>query len=162
MPGPDEDRVSAPMRALAVLAAIALAGCAASRPYPEFAAKNVRMRTVVESGSVFSSVRAEVHVHRLDDACRTEYLGQVSLDRPLVEIGLQKGHASLLVFEFESASFLAGTRSSVSREAVIRPLPGQRYEIAVSYRSDIYDVVVKQVDERSGLSREIALQREGC
>ncbi len=95
-------------------------------------------------------------------ACRTEYLGQVSLDRPLVEIGLPKGRASLLVFEFESAIFLAGTRTSVSKEAVIRPLPGQRYEIVVSYRSDIYDVVVKQVDERSGLSREIALQREGC
>lgn len=132
-------------------ALVLLAGCSGGRkPYAEDpSAKNVSIRTQA------SGVRAALHVHGVDAQCRTQYLGTVDLDKPALEIGLPAGRTALLVFDFSSSSFLRGS-SRISRETLLRPRQGYRYEVEAKYRDDLYDVVVRERPP-SGASRALPL-----
>jgi hypothetical protein len=137
----------------AVLAA--LAGCSGIKPYlNDLSAQNLSIRTVASSGSAFSSVRVELDVHGVDAVCRTQYLGTVRLDQPSVAVGIPTDRGSHLVFKFLSSNFLGGSRGQISREVFIKPTPGQRYEIDVTYRDDLYDVVLRERSPR-GAAREV-------
>jgi hypothetical protein len=152
------------MRAAPALLAVALlAACSSLKPYPGGSPENVVVTSAIESGSFFSSMRGSVHIHELDTGCRTSYLGTVKLDQPKVALGLPADRASYLVFVFEGSSFLGGSSSSSSSAAVLKPRPGYRYDVAVSYRDSIYNVVLRESDPRRGSSRELARQDpRGC
>jgi len=138
--------------ALALCGAGLLAGCGGAIRYPEVAEKNLHIRIETSSGSAFSSVKAVLGVHAVDARCELKYEGMVALDRPAVEVGIPAGRLSYLVFEFASSGFLGGTRGSITHETLLRPRPGQAYEVRVSYRDDIYNVVIR---ERGASGREI-------
>lgn len=148
------------MRKLAALAcALALlAGCAGGRhPYADaMPAKNITLRTSTAAGPVFSSVRATLDLYRVDAQCRGEYLGSVELDRPALAVGIEAGRWHRLVFDFASAGFLGGTRGRISREAVLRPRAGARYDIEATYKDDLYNVVLHE-QAPSGALRELPL-----
>ena len=137
--------------------ALCAAGCSGLKPYPnDLTTKNVAIRTTTNAGSMFSSVTVELDVHGVDaTSCGARYLGTLQLDRSPVALGIAPERGSVLTFRFLSAGFLGGSRSSVSREVFIAPGPDQRYEIDVSYRDDLYDVVVRE-RLRSGALREVA------
>lgn len=139
-----------------------LASCSGIRPYPNNLDKNVQIRTATSSGSIFSTTRANVGIYRVDGQCRTEYEGTIDLDKPVVLVGLPWDRLSYLVFRFSSSSFLANTRSSISQETLLRTQPGHSYQIDVSYRNSIYNVVVREHHPRTRASREIDLQRLGA
>jgi hypothetical protein len=144
--------------AAALGALLLAAGCSPLKPYPnELPVKNLSIRTATQSGSMFASVRAEVDVHSIDGACRVQYIGTVALDQPSVAVGIAPEHSSYLVFQFMSSNLLGGSRGRISRELVLRPQAGQRYEIDVTYRDDLYDVVVRERSPRGAL-REVPLQ----
>jgi hypothetical protein len=126
------------MRAAAAALALALAaGCAGTSRYDDGgAAKNLTVRTA-------SSARAALHVHAVDAQCATQYLGTVALDRPSVEVGIPAGRLSWLEFSFETSGFLASRRTQTSRGTLLHPRAGARYEAEVSYRDDIYGVVLR-------------------
>jgi len=135
--------------------ALCVAGCSNLRPYPnELATKNLSVRTVTSAGSMFSSVRAEIDVHSVDAACGTQYLGTVALDAPSVALGVPVGRRSRLVFHFVSSNFLGSSRGRISREMELHPRADQRYEIDVTYRDDLYDVVVRE-RQRGGTLRDL-------
>lgn len=145
------------------LALAQLAGCAGPRlkPYPDNladdpAAKNLSIRTSTSSGSAFSSVRAALDVHSVDAQCRTRYLGTVALDKPSVAVGIPPGRWSYLVFDFATSGFLGGTRGRISRETLLKPRADNRYEIDVTYRDDLYNVVIREKLPRGAL-RELPL-----
>jgi hypothetical protein len=141
-------------------ALVALAGCSGLKTYPnDLPLKNLTVRTVTASGSAFSSVRAELDVHSVDAACRTQYLGTVALDAPSVAVGIPAERASHLVVNFLSSSFLGGTRGRISRETWLSPRPDARYEIDVTYRDDLYQVVLREKPAR-GATRELPLRSE--
>ena len=145
-------------RLLAVAATCALVGCGSLKPYPDdLPVKNLHIRAVTSSGSAFSSVRAELDVHSVDGACSRRYLGTVALDTPDVAVGIAADRGSVLVFHFLSSNFLGSSRGRISREVFIRPTADQRYEIDVTYRDDLYDVVVRERLPRGAL-REVPLQ----
>ena len=131
-------------------------GCSGLKPYPnDLTTKNVAIRTTANAGSMFSSVRVELDVHGADAAsCGARYLGTLQLDRSPVALGIVPERGSVLTFRFLSAGFLGSSHSSVSRAVFIAPGPDQRYEIDVSYRDDLYDVVVRE-RLRSGALREV-------
>ena len=141
----------------------ASAGCSGIKPYPnDLSAKNLSVRTVASSGSVFSNVHVELDVHGVDASCRTQYLGTMQLDQPSVAVGIPADRGSYLVFRFLSSSFLGGSRGQISREVFIKPTPGQRYEIDVTYRDDLYDVVLREPSPR-GAARDVPLPgRSAC
>lgn len=136
-----------------------LAGCAGSgrKPYAdESAVKNLSVRTATSTGSAFTSVRAALDVYGVDAQCRPQYLGTVELGQPSVAVGIPGDRWSYLVFDFMSSGFLGGTRSSISRETLLKPRAGHHYEIDASYRDDIYDVVLRERSPR-GVLRELPL-----
>jgi hypothetical protein len=137
--------------ALACAAALVLAACASGKPYPDdLAPKNLTVKTS-------SSARAALGVHGVDAQCRTEYLGTVALDKTAAEIGLPAERWSYLVFDFSTSSFLAGRRTSTTFETLLKPRAGYRYEASVSYRDDVYNVVIREQSPR-GPWREVAMR----
>ena len=138
-----------------LLAVGVIAGCSGIKPYPDTLPKNLQIRTETSSGSMFSKVRAAVHIHRVDAGCQTEYQGTVQLDKPSVEIGIPAGRPSLVAFTFSSSSFLSGSSSSVRYDTLLTPRAGYIYDVKVSYLDNIYNVTVREIDPRSSSSREI-------
>jgi hypothetical protein len=141
----------------AALVALA-AGCSGLKPYPnDGPIKNITVRTAASSGSVFSSVKVALDVHGVDAACATRYLGTLQLDQPTLAVSLPPGRGSLLTFQFLSSNFLGSSHGSISRQVFITPRPEQRYELDVTYRDDLYDVVLRE-RVRSDALREVALR----
>ena len=131
------------MRGIFIAALIlGLAGCDASRPYTGEAEKNVRIRASASSG------RIALDVFGLNSGCEATYLGYVALDRPVVELGLPAGRASLLVFQFEGGT-------SIKKEVQLVPKPGNRYEAYAAYKDSIYDIELREIDPRTGANREL-------
>jgi hypothetical protein len=151
------------MRAALAALVVLFGGCSSLKPYPSVAPENVVVKSALESGSILSSMRGSVHIHELDASCHSSYVGTVKLDRPSVALGLPAERASYLVFAFDGSSFLGGTTSSTSSGTVLKPRPGYRYEFAVTYKDNIYNVVLRESDPRRGASREVPRQElRGC
>jgi hypothetical protein len=137
------------MRALAVLLLTAAAGCSGLKTYPTEAGGNLAVRTQVESG-----VKAALHIHRLDEQCRTQYQGSVQLDSSSLALAIPAGQASYLVVAFDTSSFL-GPRRSTSAAMLFTPRPGNRYELSVRYRDSVYDVALTESDARGRERRSL-------
>lgn len=145
--------------ALLVLAVGLMTSCSGIRPYPNTLDKNVRIRTETESRSIFSNTRAHVGIYRVDMECQIEYEGTIDLDQPMVLVGLPADRWNYLVFGFVSSSWLGNARRSISQATLLRTRPDHSYEIDVSYRRSIYNVVVREHQPRKSGSREIELKR---
>lgn len=137
-------------RIAAVFLLSSLVGACAggTRPYVASSDENVRIETVTESGSALSSVRASVHIHSVDNNCRTTYVGTIPLDRKSVATGVPVGRTSYLVFAFNSASFLGNRRTSISYRTLMTPRSGFDYRIAVEYVDDTYNAEIFEVNRR--------------
>ncbi len=132
-----------------LLSASLLAGCSGAKTYPDTLPKNMHVRTEI------SKVRAELHIHRVDANCLTEYQGTVQLDKPSVEIGIPAERQSLVAFTFSSSSFLSGSSSSVRYDTLLTPRAGYTYDVRVSYLDNIYNVAIREIGPRGSSSREI-------
>jgi hypothetical protein len=128
---------------------LALAGCSGVKTYPDdIAAKNLSIRTAS------SGARAALGIHSVDAQCRTQYLGTVALDKSSVALGIPAERWSYLVFDFATSRYLGSQRGRISRETLLKPRAGYRYEIDVTYRDDLYDVVIREQPPR-GKAREL-------
>jgi hypothetical protein len=146
------------LRATGVLLSVSvLAGCSGIKPYPDSFEKNLRVSTETDSGSVFSSVRANVDIYRLNAQCQAEYQGTVALDKPSMAIGLPVDRTSYLVIGFDSASWLANSSSRVSYDTLLTPRAGLGYDMEVSYVDDIYNVAI--VETRPGIAGRREIQK---
>jgi hypothetical protein len=141
--------------ALLSVAAIVLAGCATGNRYADLPGKNLVIHTETSSGSTFSSVRAVLGVHAVDAQCKLTYEGFVDLDQPVMRVGIPADRTSYLVFEFATSSFLGGSRGSISRETLLRPRAGATYDVRVTYKDDLYDVVIREIRAGGGRGREV-------
>jgi|KBSMisStandDraft_5_1062788.scaffolds.fasta_scaffold03199_2 hypothetical protein len=141
-----------PYQAIALL--LVLAGCGSTQPYPDLRDKNLQVRTTAQGSAVVMGV------HRLDEKCFAHHEGVVTLDRPVIDVGLPPGRLSLLVFDFYSTSLFSGSRS-LKREAKITPRAGYRYEAIVIYKDSLYSVDLFEIDPRTGSKRELDTRR-GC
>ena len=135
--------------ALALVTLACLAGCASTRPYSSDGSANLAVHSAIEKG-----VSAALHVHGGGAGCATEYRGSIDLDRPLAEIALPPGSPAYLVVSFDTSSFFGGSRSS-SVGTLVTPRAGQRYELFVSYRDDVYDVSLREAGVRGRPGREL-------
>jgi hypothetical protein len=124
------------------------AGCSGIKTYQESGPRNVLVRTDA------SGVEAALDIHDVSPDCRTAYRGTVPLDKASVSVGIPADRLSYLTFNFASSSFLRGSSRS-STGTLLKPRPGYSYEIQVSYRDDIYSVVIRESDPRKSSSREL-------
>lgn len=141
---------------LGFLAVVLLAGCAGGTRYMGLSEKNLVIRTQT------SGARAVLGVHAVDAQCRVTYEGFVDLAEPIVQVGIPAGRTSYLVFEFATSSFWAGTRGSITRGTLLRPRPGARYDIQVSYKDDLYEVAIRESAAGGGRAREVELTGLGA
>ena len=146
------------MRACLVAVVLVTAGgCSGIRTYSNDAPKNLHVTTQTDG-----KVRAALHVHEVSGACATVYQGSLALDRPAREVGIPAARSAYLVVTFDTSSFMAGSRST-SVATVLMPRAGYEYELAVSYKQDIYNVALREKDLRKRSSRELARQPlAGC
>ena len=135
--------------------AVLLSSCAGVKTYSSDLKKNLLIRTDTQSGSAFSKVRASMEIYRALPECKLEFLGNVDLSKPLVEVGIPSGKKSYLAFYFDSSSFLGSSKSSISYETFLKPRAGRFYNIKVTYLDDMYDVVVRESKSRKAGGREI-------
>lgn len=140
---------------LAMLAAALAVGCAGVKTYPNTLDKNLQIRSETASGSALFRMRTALGVYRLDEGCQLEFEGEVDIGQPTVAVGLPPGRWSYLVFTFSGSSMLGGSSSSISRETMFLPRAGHRYDIAVTYRNDIYHVTIRETQPKGGAGREI-------
>lgn len=137
----------------------ALAACSGIKTYPNNLEKNLQVRTSTDSGSIFSRVHASLSISRVDAQCQTQYEGTVDLGKGAVEVGVPLERSSYLVFDFSSSGLLSSTSSTMGHATLLKPRAGYRYDIEVTYRDDIYNVVIRE--SRSGTSegRDIVLRQ---
>lgn len=135
-----------------------VAGCSGIKPYPNMLEKNVQIRTTTETGSTFSKIRVAIDIYRVDAQCKLEYQGSVNLDQPLIAVGLPPDRLTYLVFSFTNSTFLGGAGSTIGQQTLLKPRAGNSYDIAVSYKDDMYNVVIRENRPKS-VSREIQLVR---
>ena len=134
-----------------------LSACSGLKTYPTAAGGNLAVRTQMDG-----NVRAALHIHTVDAQCRTEYRGSVQLDRPSLVLDLPAGRPSYVVVTFDTSSFLGGSRST-SAGTLLEPRSGSRYELSVSYRESLYDVVLSQSDSKGGQRRALPRRElEAC
>lgn len=138
------------MQRTLALAAL-LAACATGTRYADLPEKNLVIHAQV------SGARAVMGVHGVDAQCRLTYEGFVDLDQPVMRAGIPAGRTSYLVFEFATSSFWSGARGSIKRQTLLRPRPGMSYDIRVTYKDALYDVVIREIAARGGRAREMEL-----
>jgi hypothetical protein len=140
---------------LLAAALVAAGGCSGIHTYPNEAPKNLHVATQTDG-----KVRAALHVHEVSGACATVYQGSLALDRAALEVGIPVARPAYLIVSFDTSSFMAGSRST-SVATVLEPRAGYEYELAVSYKQDIYNVALREKDLRKGSSRELARRSLG-
>ena len=133
-----------------LFAAMLAAGCATTKTYQGAAPENVTVHSSI------SKMRGAMHVHEVDAACHTQYLGSVQLDQPSIALGLPPERLSYVVVSFEGSSFLGGSTTATSVGTLVKPRAGYRYQFEVTYRDSIYHVALRETDPRRGSSRELA------
>lgn len=140
---------------LAALVAAALAGCAGVKPYPNTLEKNVQIRSETVAGSPLFRVKTALAVHRVDERCQLELEGVVDIDQRAVSLGLPSNRWSYLDFTFSNGSTAGDSTDTVSRETLFRPRAGYRYDIAITYRKDVYHVEIREIPAKGGAGRAV-------
>lgn len=129
-----------------------LAGCSNLKTYPDNLAKNIYVKTKVDSG-----VEARIDIYEMDDNCEGDYAGSVDLDKKTTRFGLKKSRLSYLDFRFITSSFFSASSSSSGMSTLIKPRKGYRYDVSVSYEDNIYDIEIKERASKSKKGREVSI-----
>lgn len=143
----------------ACLVLLALSGCSSLKPYPNVHEKNALIHVKTDSGSFFSRTRADLHLHSVNAACATEYLGSLRLDNASVDLGLPVGNTVLLAFVFSRTSGLGSRDSASAIEMMVSPRTGHRYEFEVSYLKNRYGATGLEFAPGRSKGREIEHKR---
>ena len=78
-----------------------------------------------------------------------------SSSQPSISVGIPADGWSYLKFDFSSSSFLRGSHQ-MTKETLLRTRAGHAYEADVTYKDDIYNVVLREKPPR-GAARELPL-----
>ena len=140
---------------LLIWAATLLPACSGIKTYDNCLNKNLYVHTATDSGSWFSRVRTAVDIHRVGDRCAIDYEGTVQLTKPAMDIGIPPDRWSHLVFVFSTASFFGNRSGTITYETLLKPRPNYHYDVGVSYRDDMYHVVIREIPPNRSTGREV-------
>jgi hypothetical protein len=148
-------------RMLVCALSLALAGCSGLRDYVSSADRNLLIRTKT-SGSPLTKVEAFLHIYRLKNACETEYLGTVSLDRDEIRTGLPPQQPTYLKFVFKTSPRLGGGSSLIPYGVAVTPQPSARYVADLSYADSLYNFTVREIGPHGKAGRLIERRALNC
>ena len=154
---PEKRRAHGKMVAVGLLfcAASLLSACSGIKTYENTLNKNLHVHAATDSGSWFSRVRAAVDIHRVGEDCNRYYEGTVQLTGPSTEIGIPPDRRSYLVFVFNTYSFFYNRSGTITYETLIKPRSNHHYDVAVSYKNDLYHVMIREIPPDRSTSREL-------
>jgi len=154
---PEKRRAHGKRAAVGLLfcAASLFSACSGIKTYENTLNKNLHVHTATESGSWFSRVRAAVDIHRVREDCAIDYEGTVQLTGPVAEIGIPPDRRSYLVFVFNTYSFFLNRSGTITYETLIKPRSNHHYDAAVSYKNDLYHVMIREIPPDRSASREL-------
>ncbi len=132
-----------------------LQGCSALKPYPEQKVKNISILSEVDSNSIFSSLEAEVDIYAISADCQQSYKGTLALDKESIPSGISVDQKNKLSFVFSSSSFLGNSNSSTSFPVYLKPRKDHHYDFVASYKDNIYNVVLYEINTKTKKRREI-------
>ncbi len=135
-----------------------LAGCTGTKSYSSTTGNNLHVDTVTDTGSFFSGVRVAVDIHGIGPDCSTHYEGTVQLTQPTIDVGIPPDRWTQLVFVFASSSLLANRSGTITYDTLLKPRVGYQYQIAVSYKNDIYHVAIRETAPNKSTGQEIERQ----
>jgi len=130
-------------------------GCSGLQTYQSDLDNNLQISTKTDSGSILSSISTAVDIHKVNPDCSTEYTGTVNLNDDAKEIGIPTGRSTYLVFVFERGGIFSAD-TSTTYDTLIRPRAGYQYTAQVSYKDEIYNVILNEIDPGNKNRREIA------
>lgn len=150
------------IRFVPLITLLLVAACSGLKPYPDLPNKNFFVKTVTDSGSVFTDIEATLDIYSVNADCSTEYKGTVKLNKPIVEIGLPPKQQSYLMFVFNTSGFFSA-EGSISSNTLLTPKTGYRYMAEVRYVDDIYNVVIYEMNPGGKKSKELEFKDlSGC
>ncbi len=134
-------------RVLVCTLLLTVASCSGLKDYASTTDRNLLIRTKT-SGSPLTKVEAFLHVYRLKNACETEYLGTVVLDRDEIV--------------FKTSSRLGGGSSLIPYGVAVTPHPGAQYVADLSYADSLYNVTVRETAPQGRAGRLIERRALNC
>jgi len=140
---------------LVLLSILLFQGCSGIKPYPSQEKKNISITTSVDSGSFFSSVKAEVDIFSIDTQCNNIYEGSLSLRNNAIKSGITTAKANKLSFIFSNSSFLGNNSSSINFPVYLKARKGYHYDFIVSYKDDLYNVELFESDTKTNTRRQL-------
>ncbi len=148
-------------RVLVCTLLLTVASCSGLKDYASTTDRNLLIRTKT-SGSPLTKVEAFLHVYRLKNACETEYLGTVVLDRDEIRTGLLPQQPTYLKFVFKTSSRLGGGSSLIPYGVAVTPHPGAQYVADLSYADSLYNVTVRETGPQGRAGRLIERSALNC
>lgn len=134
-----------------------LTSCSNIRPYKMSGQHNLSITSNTES-----SVKTAIDIYKVDNSCKLNYQGTVSIDKQNTSVSLPDGQKTYLVISFSSSSFWSSSSSSMSQETLLKPLKGNNYQLKLSYFDDIYNIELSS-KKKNRKPVEIALKGlENC
>lgn len=130
-------------------------GCSPVKPYPEQKIKNISISTQVDSESFFSNVKADIDIFTISPACKLLYEGTLSLDNNSISTGFAINKEHRLSFVFSSSSLLGNSNSSINYSVYLKPRKGYLYDVIVSYKDNIYNVLLYQTNTKTKKRRKL-------
>jgi hypothetical protein len=140
---------------LLFLSVLIFQGCSTLKPYPKQEVENIRISSKVNSGSFFSSVKAEVDIYTLNAQCERDYKGTLSLDNSSLKSGISHNRNTYLSFVFSNSSFLGNSNSSTSFPVYLKAKKGYTYDFIVSYKDNIYNVELFETNPKTKKRKEL-------
>lgn len=143
--------LSAPLKYLSAFFILSvLASCASViKPYVSGLPTNFEIVNRTES------VEASLHIYNLDEQCVADYQGTIALNDSRSEVGVTPGQPTLLEVGFSSSSFWGSSSGYISYPVTLVPGSALRYRIEASYRDDIYNVAVFEINRSTGKKRQM-------
>lgn len=139
---------------VACMAAMLMSGCSSIKTYPNDLAKNFRVTTKLDSGSVMTRSEAVVDIFRINAKCGTTHEGRVELDpEKKTDIGLPTNTPLYIEFIFVNSSRLGNNVSGIRSGFFFTARPGYNYQAAAAYERGIYDATLRETGK--GSSRTI-------
>lgn len=132
---------------------MALAGCSSTKHYPNNLGKNIIASLSKNSDE---DVEARVDIYSLNRQCNREYQGTVWFGKKKVKIGVKKNKQVLLSFKYLRSNWLTG-KSMISDDALIKVMPGYRYEAKLSYVDKAYETFHYKINLRTGKRTSIKI-----
>ena len=141
-----------------ILAAGVVSGCSTVKPYPNTLEKNVHIWEETDSGSFFTDLEVAVDIFSVASDCRETYEGTVYLEDGPIDVGIPVNKKSYLKFFYLKSGLFGQNKGKVSHGSLLKAREGHRYDIKLTYDTDIYNAEILEIFPGRSENRKIDLR----